>query len=228
LQKKRFKIIIYGANGFVGTHLAERLSQEDACIVCLSRSGYKPVHLKDKVWSESIRWCKGDAHSPDLKLLSEADVVIVLVGSAPLPTFSKVAFERQIHNNGIAPSNAIKAAAQAGVKRIILMGAQIPFFLNSKFFAYTKGKNIALESAKNFADTSDQHSAVVLQPGAIYGKRHLRNGKIIALDTVMSPMSKIMPWQFISINKITERITKAAVNHQQYDGKFTLLKHKEI
>jgi len=126
LHSKRFKVIIYGGNGFVGTHLAKRLSQEDTCIVCLSRSGHKPLHLKDEPWSESIRWCKGDANAPDLKLLAEADIVIISIGSPPLPTFSKTAFEQQFHGNGVIPSNAINGAAEAGVKRIILMGAKIP------------------------------------------------------------------------------------------------------
>jgi len=228
LKNKRHKIIIYGGNGFVGTHLAERLSKEDACIMCLSRSGYKPLHLKDKPWSESIRWCKGDANTPDIKLLSEADVVIILVGSAPLPTFSKTQFTQKVHDNGSAPSNVIKAASKAGVKRIILMGAQIPFFLNTNAFAYTKGKNVALQSAIDFASTSEQHGAIVLQPGAIYGKRHLRNGKVISLDKVMSPASRVMPWQFISVTRIAEKITNVAINHQEYDGKLTILKHGEI
>ena len=229
MQEKRIKIIIYGGNGFVGTHIAERLSQENnCCVVCLSRSGFKPIHLKNAPWSESVRWCKGDANSPDLKLLSEADIVIISIGSAPLPTFSKSAFKQQHHNNGVAPSNAIKGAAEAGVTRIILMGAQIPFFLNTNYYAYTKGKNMALQSAQDFAAISSEHSATVLQPGAIYGKRYLRNGKVVNLDTIMLPGLKIMPSQFTSVTKIADRIAKIVINNDESNGALSLLRGKNI
>ena len=229
MQEKRIKIIIYGGNGFVGTHIAERLSQEEnCCIVCLSRSGFKPIHLNHARWSESVRWCKGDANTPDLKLLSEADIVIIAIGSAPLPTFSKIAFDQQFHNNGIAPSNAIKGAAEAGVTRIILMGAKIPFFLNTNYFAYTKGKNTALQSARDFADISNKHSATVLQPGAIYGKRYLDDGNVVHLDKIMFPALKIIPSQFTSVTKVADRIAKIALNKDQNNGVFNVLKGKKI
>jgi len=228
LQNQKPKIVIYGGNGFVGTHIAEHLSAHDLCIVCLSRTGHKPIHLNDSDWSKSVRWCKGDASNPDLELLAEAHTVIVLVGSAPIPTFSKQAFEKQFFNNGIAPAKAIEASKEAGVTRIILMGAHIPFFLNTDRFAYAKGKNMALESAKDFAAHSQQHGAVVMQPGAIYGKRHLKNGKVIPLDLAMSPASKIVPSQFIDVDRIAQRVTSIVLNPDEYDGSFTLLKNNEI
>jgi len=175
LQSTRNKVIIYGGNGFVGTHLAEKLSSQDICVVCLSRSGHKPLHLKDAPWSESVRWCKGDANAPDEELLSTAEVVVIF------------------NSNGEAPSRVIDAALKVGVKRIVLMGAQVPFILNKDFFAYSRGKRDALKDAKEFAETSDQHSAVVFQPAAIYGKRRLASGKVLPLDTFMSPLRKVLP-----------------------------------
>jgi len=228
LKENKTKIVIYGGNGFVGTNIAERLSELDVCAVCLSRTGHKPLHLNHEQWSTSVRWCKGDASKPDLELLSEADVVIILVGSAPIPTFSKAAFDQQLFNNGTAPCAAIQGAKQAGVKRIILMGASIPFVLNTKHFAYANGKNMARQNAKDFASSSDEHSAIVMQPGAIYGKRYLRNGKMIPLNLVMGPLAKIMPWQFVNVTKIADRVAEIITNHHHYDGKFTLLKNNEI
>jgi len=228
LQDKRLKVIIYGGNGFVGTHVAKRLSSEDMCVVCLSRSGYKPLHLKDEHWSESIRWCKGDANSPDSALLSTADVIIILVGSAPIPTFSRHAYENQLKSNGYAPKSVIDCAADVGVKQLILMSANIPFFLKTKHFAYFRGKDIAFESAKQFAALSPEHSAVVLQPGALYGKRHLNNGKVLPLDTFLSPFSKVFPSQFTSVNKISNRVAKIILNKDKYSGKFSVLTHPDI
>lgn len=219
--------MIYGGNGFVGTHIAKRLSTEDLSVVCLSRTGHKPLHLNDQKWSSTIRWCKGDASTPDLGLLSETDVVVILVGSAPLPTFSKTAFKQQFFNNGIAPSKAIQGAKTAGVKRLILMGASIPFILNTKHFAYAKGKNLALQSAQKFV-SSASHSAVVMQPGAIYGKRYLPNGKAIPLNLIMGPMAKIMPWQFVDVQKVADRVAGLILRQDDHEGKFKLLKNSEI
>jgi len=222
------KVVVYGGNGFVGTRVAEKLAAETVSTVCLSRTGHKPIHLKDDSWSESVRWCKGDARDPDRELLSSCDVLITLVGSAPVPTFSAQAYQQQVFNNGIANANAINAAAETGVKRVVLLGAKIPFLLNSDRFGYTKGKRLALEAAKEFSSLSDTHAAVVLQPGTIFGTRHLTSGKAIALGTVMKPMSYVLPSQFISVEKVAERIVDAALSEEPYAGRFTMLPHKDI
>lgn len=228
MPTKKLKVVIYGGNGFVGTHIAERLSQENVEIVCVSRRGHKPLHLQGQTWSESVRWCKGDANSPDPSLLAESDFVVISIGSPPLPTFSKESFEQQLNNNGVTPSNAIRGADAAGVKSIILMGAQIPFFANNKHFAYTKGKNMALECAKEFANRSNQHQAFVLQPGAIYGKRYLSNGKPIHLDKLMLPAYKILPSQFTDISRITERVKRIIIDHSKQSSKFTVFNNLKI
>ena len=228
MQNKHQKVVIYGGNGFVGTHLAERLACEDVSIVCLSRSGHKPLHLHNQPWSENVRWCKGDANYPDNILLAKADVVVIMVGSAPVPTLSKEAFDEQLKSNGLAPCKVIKCAKEIGVKRIILMGAHVPFFLNSKNFAYARGKKMALDAAESFANISDSHSAVVVQPGAIYGKRHLSSGKVLPLDTLLYPFTKIAPSQFTCIKNLSNCLADIIVNGKDYAGKFTLIKPEHI
>lgn len=222
------KVVVYGGNGFVGTRVAEQLAKQEVCVVCLSRTGHKPIHLKDESWSESVRWCKGDASQPSSELLASANVLITLVGSPPLPTLSKEAYEKQVFMNGTTNVNAINAAAEAGIKRVVLLGAKIPFPMNYDRFGYAKGKRLAFEAAKAFSELSDQHTAVVLQPGAIYGTRYLKSGKSVALGTVMKPLSHIMPWQFISVDRVAQRIVDAALSDEPYNGKLTVLSHKEI
>jgi nucleoside-diphosphate-sugar epimerase len=225
---KHTKIVIYGGNGFVGTRVAEHLAALDTCTVCLSRSGHKPIHLKDEPWSTSVRWCKGDASNADEKLLARADVVICLVGSPPLPTFSKQSFEDQVFMNGTTCVNAIESAQRAGVKRIVLLGARIPFLMDSDRFGYAKGKKMAVQAAEKFAETSEQHSAIVLHPGVIYGKRHLASGKTVPLDWFLGPMATFMPWQFISVEAVAQRIAHAATEDEPYQGKFTLISSSKI
>ncbi len=222
------KIIIYGGNGFVGTHAAELLVNAGAQVICLSRNGYKPIYLKDTPWSTKARWCKGDASQPDTELLASADAVVCCVGSPPLPTFTEQSYQRQLFMNGTSCVNAIEGAKKAGCKKIILMNAQIPFPLKSKRFAYYQGKKMALQAAQAFADTSEQHTAIVLQPGMITGKRMLEHGKAIRLDWLTAPISWLMPWQFVSVNRVAQRICHAANNQQPYYGNCTVLRNRDI
>ncbi len=223
LKNSPQKIVIYGGNGYVGTHLAQKLQTYNLDIVCLSRSGHKPLHLNNEAWSENVRWCKGDAHNADQNLLKTADVVVICVGSAPIPTFSSAAHQKQLSSNGKAPSNAIQSAQDAGVKKIVLMGAHIPFFLNNSYFAYAQGKKNAFNAAKAFANTSNEHTATVLQPGAILGKRYLANGKVIPIDTLLSPFAKLAPSHFISIDKVTEYLVNAILDNELHTERFSVI-----
>ena len=221
------KVAIYGGNGFVGTHVSKYLAQRKISTVALSRTGHKPLHIKDQQWSESVRWCKGDASTPDAKLLQTVDVLVLLVGSPPLPTFSKESYDRQVFMNGTTNVNAIKGATDAGVKRIVLVGARIPWPINTDKFGYAKGKRLALEAAQEFAKQSEQHSATVIKPGAIYGKRYLSNGKVVPLDWFMAPMAKLMPWQFVSVDAIANRIASIAIEHGDASG-LTIIENSDI
>ena len=176
--KHTAKIVVYGGNGFVGTHVARALLARDVCTVCLSRTGHKPLHLGDQQWSESVRWCKGDASQPDTQLLQRLDGLITLVGSPPLPTFSKQAYDEQVFANGTTNANAIKGAGEAGIKRVVLLGAQLPFFMRRESFGYAQGKKIAMQAAKDFSELSSEHRAIVIQPGMIYGRRYLKSGSL--------------------------------------------------
>lgn len=226
-KESHFKVAVYGGNGFVGTRVCEQLANKGVCTISLSRSGHKPLHLKDAKWSESVRWSKGDASKPDLQLLEQVDVLILLVGSPPLPTFSKESYEHQVFMNGTTNVNAIEAAVDAGVKHLILLGAKIPWPINHDKFGYAKGKRLAAQAAQKFSELSEHHSASVIKPSAIYGKRHLANGKVIPLDWFMSPLEKIMPWQFISVEAVASRIAEIAVNSCE-GATFKVIEHSDI
>jgi nucleoside-diphosphate-sugar epimerase len=224
----RTKVVVYGGNGFVGTHVARSLLTHEVCVACLSRSGHKPLHLKDEKWSESVRWCKGDASQPDTQLLKRVDGVVALVGSAPLPTISKSAYDEQVFSNGTANANAIREAGNAGIKRVVLVGAHIPFPLRGERFGYAKGKSIAMQAAKEFSQLSSEHRAIVIQPGIIYGRRYLKSGKSIQLSTLCKPLSVLMPWQFVSVEKIAERIAREMICEDPNKGRFIVIKNSQI
>ncbi|MBL4670739.1 MAG: NAD(P)-dependent oxidoreductase [Arenicella sp.] len=226
--KHTTKIVVYGGNGFVGTRVARALLARDVCAVCLSRSGHKPLHLGDQQWSESVRWCKGDASEPDTQLLQRLDGLVTLVGSPPLPSFSKEAYDEQVFANGTTNANAIKGAGEAGIKRVVLLGAQLPFFMRGENFGYAQGKKIAMQAAQDFSELSSEHRAIVIQPGLIYGRRYQKNGKSIPLDIIFKPISRIMPWQFVSVEKVAERVASEMLCNDSGRGQFIVIKNSQI
>lgn len=227
-QAEKTKVIIYGGNGFVGTHVARCLAESNVAAVCLSRTGHKPIHLQDEEWSNQVCWSKGDASQPDPKLLASADCMICLVGSAPLPTFSKAAYEQQVFSNGTTNATAIKAAGVAGIKKVILLGAKIPWPMRRDSFGYAKGKELALAAANEFSQLSEHHSAIVLQPGIIHGKRHLTSGKVIPIDLYVGPMAHLMPSQFVSVETLAKRIAEVSLTEGPHTGKLTIISNSDI
>jgi nucleoside-diphosphate-sugar epimerase len=222
------KIAIYGGNGFIGTRVAEALVERKACATCMSRTGHKPVHLKEQKWSEIVRWCKGDANDPDLQLLERMQGLVTLVGSPPLPTFSTQAYEEQVFINGETNAKAIQAAAEAGLKRIVLVGAQLPFFMRRDSFGYAKGKKIAMQAAEDFSKLSSEHRAVVIQPGMIFGRRYLKSGKAVPLDKIFKPFSWFMPWQFVSVERVAARIADELLCEDPSKDQFIVIKNSQI
>ena len=227
-RAKRTRVVVYGGNGYVGTRVAKNLADSNAHAICLSRTGHKPVHLRNEEWSNQVCWSKGDASTPDKKFLASADSLVCLVGSAPTPTFSKAAFEQKVFSNGITNATAIKAAGEAGVKKIVLLGAQIPWPLDSQKLAYAQGKELALNAAKEFAQLSDEHSAVVFQPGMIYGRRYLASGKSIPLNVLVGPMPFLLSKQFVSVEKLATRIVEVTLSDGPHTGEFTIIKNADI
>lgn len=227
-EKRQLKVAIYGGNGFVGSHIAKEFASRQVCTICLSRTGHKPVHLRSEPWSDDVRWCKGDASKPNPEFLESVDALVVSVGSPPLPTFSQAAYDYKVFMNGTTNVSAIQAATQAGVKHLVLLGAQIPFPMRSDKFAYTKGKDLAYQAAKDFSQTSSEHRATVLQPGAIFGTRHLASGKAIPLGIIMKPLSYLMPWQFISVQRVAQRVVSEILDPSMPEQRFSVLNNTQI
>ncbi len=222
------RIAIYGGNGFIGSHIAEHLSAHDLCVLCLSRTGHKPVYLRDQAWSEEVRWCVGDANEPNIKLLSSANTLVCAVGSPPLPTFSQDAFDAKIHSNGTVNVNAIRAAGEAGVKQLVLISAKIPWPLQRDSFAYTKGKRMSEAAATEFANLSPEHQALILRPGVVYGTRYTQSGRAIPLGTVMGPLAKVCGSQFNAVEQVATRVTNFITQPENYASGCTILTGQEI
>jgi nucleoside-diphosphate-sugar epimerase len=233
------KIIVFGGTGFVGTSVAKNLVSRGINTVCVSRSGSRPAHLATNApWAEQVQWETGDATSPDHTLLKSATVVLTLVGSPPLPTFTKRAWQQQLLMNSEPSIQVINAAQQCGVPRVVLLGAHLPWLLQTDFFAYAKGKRLSFEAAQNFANAAQKHVATVIQPSAIYGTRHTRSGKAINIARVMRPLAKlqnalpaminkVLPEPFVSVDAVAQCTVDACLA-DQYPSKFSVIANAQI
>lgn len=228
MDKKQKRIIVYGGNGFVGTHVAEQLVARGARVTCASRSGLRPVNLANSDWADSVEWIKSDAGKADPALLSNFEIMISSIGSPPLPTFSQPAYDKQLSINGTCNVKAIESGARAGIKRLVLVGAKIPKFLQGDSFAYAKGKRIALEAAQTFSTLSDEHRATVVQPGAIFGTRYTPSGTKIPLGVIMGPAAKLFGSQLIAVEKLAKRIVDSSLSPSSNRSPFELIKHADI
>jgi nucleoside-diphosphate-sugar epimerase len=221
-------VVIYGGNGFVGCQIAKTLHSRGAIVSCVSRTGAIPAHLHNSKWAQSITWVQGDALKPDPDLLDGMDALITVVGSPPIPTFSAKAYQRQLTMNGKTNTTVIKAAADAGISRVILLGAKIPSLIDSSWFAYALGKRQGKHAAFEFSKSSQNHSAVVVQPGAIYGVRHTRSGSALPIDILMRPLAKLLPSQLVSVESVAGCIANKTLQQLPRTPSFEVIEHTDI
>jgi len=220
------KVIIFGGNGFVGTNIAKCLVEQGAAPVCVSRTGTRPLHLQSQSWSEQVKWCQGDASEPKPKSLATADAIICAVGSPPIPTFNQSAWDKQFFTNGTTNISALDAAAEAGIKRAVLIGAQIVSPLRTDNFAYYKGKRLACEAARRFSERSEEQSAIVFQPSMIIGTRYTSSGKSVPLD-LLAPFGALSRSLMVNVEVLAARAAKEALNFSPSKA-FEVVANKDI
>lgn len=106
-------------------------------------------------------------------------------------SFVKGGKSSQISSNGLTGLAAVTAAKAAQVPRVVVLGATIPKWGSAVMTGYTTGKAIAAAAAAKY--TQNGAGAVVLQPGAIYGTRHITEAKVpLPLGLVMAPVRWLM------------------------------------
>ena len=232
------KIIIYGGNGFVGTHIAEQLVNLDCEVVCVSRTGKMPAQLKNIDWAQKVAWLTGDALQPDANLLTNTTAVVSLVGSLLLPTFSKQAYQQQLFINIQSNAALFDMVSKSSVQRLVVLGVHLPKLIQTEKFAYVKGKIMTEAALRDFVEISQDHSAVILKPTAIYGMRHTKNGKKINMAALMAPLAKlqsfmpsmikrILPETLVSVDAVAHAVINACFD-QAYADKFTCLSNQKI
>lgn len=119
---KNTKVIVTGAGGFIGSHLAERLVQEGANVTAM-------VHYNAL---GSLGWLESSPHRKDMKIVAGdvcdpgfmqtgidgQDMVFHLAALIAIP-FSYVAPESYVRTNVVGTLNVLQAARRAGVGRVV-------------------------------------------------------------------------------------------------------------
>ncbi|KAL8130668.1 hypothetical protein V2J09_019823 [Rumex salicifolius] len=175
------KLLVLGGNGFVGSHICKEALDRGLNVASLSRSGMSSIN---ESWVSKVIWNKGNLLSPEsLKdAMDGVTSVISCVGS-----FGSNSYMYKI--NGTANINAIRAAADRGVKRFVYISAADFGLVNYLLQGYYDGKR----AAETELLTRFPYGGVILRPGFMYGTRRVGSIKL-PLGLIGSPMEMVLQY----------------------------------
>ncbi|KAK9271843.1 hypothetical protein L1049_002208 [Liquidambar formosana] len=173
------KLLVLGGNGFVGSHVCREALAHGLTVSSLNRSGRSSLHDS---WANSVVWHQGNLLSTDsLKhALNGVTSVISCVGS-----FGSNSYMYKI--NGTANINAIRAAAEQGVKRFVYISAADFGLVKYLLRGYYEGK----KAAEMELMTKFPYGGVILRPGFIYGTRRVGSMKL-PLGVIGVPLEMVL------------------------------------
>lgn len=173
------KLLVLGGNGFVGSHICKEALSRGIAVASLSRSGRSSIN---DPWANNIEWHRGNLLSSDSwkEVLSGVTSVISCVGG-----FGSSSYMYKI--NGTANINAIRAAAEKGVKRFVYISAADFGVANYLLQGYYEGKR----GAETELLTKFPYGGVILRPGFIYGTRQVGSMKL-PLGVIGSPLEMVL------------------------------------
>ena len=118
------KVLVTGADGFIGSHLAEALVGEKASVTALAAYNSFDAHgwlddLSDTTRSQ-IRLVRGDIRDGAFvsRLVAEHDVVFHLAALIAIP-YSYAAAQSYVETNVVGTLNVLEAARQHGTRRVV-------------------------------------------------------------------------------------------------------------
>ncbi|CAN1816493.1 Uncharacterized protein At1g32220, chloroplastic [Linum perenne] len=173
------KLLVLGGNGFVGSHILREAVDRGLSVASLSRSGKSSLH---DPWANNVIWYQGNLLSPESwkDALDGVSAVISCVGG-----FGSQSYMYKI--NGTANINAIRAAAEKGVKRFVYISAADFGLANYILRGYYEGK----KAAESELLAKFPYGGIILRPGFIYGTRGVGSLKL-PLGVIGSPMEMVL------------------------------------
>ncbi|GMQ02690.1 hypothetical protein CsSME_00048802 [Camellia sinensis var. sinensis] len=175
------KLFVLGGNGFVGSHVCKEALDRGLSVASLSRSGRSSIN---ESWANNVIWHQGNLLSDDSwkEALSGVTSVISCVGG-----FGSNSYMYKI--NGTANINAIRAAAEKGVKRFVYISAADFGVVNYLLKGYYEGKR----AAETELLTKFPYGGVILRPGFIHGTRRVGSMKL-PLGVIGSPLEMVLQY----------------------------------
>ncbi|CAL5081026.1 unnamed protein product [Urochloa decumbens] len=173
------KLLVLGGSGFVGSHICKEALDSGFVVSSLNRSGKPSI---SESWADKVIWNQGNLLEPASfkDAMGDVSAVISCVGG-----FGSNSFMYKI--NGTANINAIRAAAEKGVKRFVYVSAADFGLVNYLLKGYYEGKRAAeAELLSKFT-----YGGVILRPGFIHGTRQVGSVKI-PLGLVGAPMQMVL------------------------------------
>ncbi|CAN6182011.1 unnamed protein product [Urochloa humidicola] len=174
------KLLVLGGSGFVGSHVCKEALDRGFVVSSLNRSGKPSI---SESWADKVIWNQGCNLLEPASLkdaMDDVSAVISCVGG-----FGSNSAMYKI--NGTANINAIRAAAEKGVKRFVYVSAADFGLVNYLLKGYYEGKRAAeAELLSKFT-----YGGVILRPGFIHGTRHVGSVKI-PLGLVGAPMQMVL------------------------------------
>jgi nucleoside-diphosphate-sugar epimerase len=204
------KILITGASGFIGSHVAEYFSDKGRAIKCLVKENSDiaflrthdiPITLGDITDEESIR-----------KALNDCDSIIHIAGLSR--DWGKKSDFYQINVDGTL--NILRAAKSLNINKIIITGSvssygeedcpvkknetsvynsHYQYFIDSIFHCkmnyYRDSKALATQKAIKYAE-EENLNMIVIEPAFVFGEREFHTGFFEYLKAVKNG-AKILP-----------------------------------
>lgn len=173
------KLLVLGGNGFVGSHVCKEAVKRGLTVSSLSRSGRPSGH---ELWVNNVFWHQGDVLFPEsLKdaMNGVTSVISCIGGFGSNSQMYKI--------NGTANINAIRTAAERGVKRFVYISAADFGVVNYLLQGYYEGKRAAeTELMIRFP-----YGGVILRPGFIHGTRQVGSIKL-PLGVIGAPLEMVL------------------------------------
>lgn len=153
------KVLLTGANGFIGSHVAEELLRQGYSLAALRRLGSDIKHCGS--FSEQVKWINWDQEGWQDKVRDFSPEVIIHIAWSGVDAGSRNNWSRQLENL-LLQQQLLDIALALGIKRFIALGSQAEYgtlnacvdesFPAKPNTAYGAAKLATLEVLRSFCD----------------------------------------------------------------------------
>jgi len=191
------KILIFGANGYVGSHIAREALRCGATVVGVCRSGSPPSWAqKEDSWGPKCLWEQADAMNLEqvkgvIEVHPDTAAIISCIGMFGRTT------EEMRRGNGTPNVNiALATFLNQSIDKYVLVSAAQEFWPVSRILrGYYVGKRSAEKAMRE--TLGPRH--LILRPGFVCGSRMLHDRAVPLqflgrpLEAVLGPLHKMLP-----------------------------------